>query len=157
MRLSIDEAAIALGLSVSSVRRRVKAGSLQVERETTPAGFRYVVVLPDEPPSQPPSQAPSTDDAPRSQTPSQEPSTLSQSDQVAALTAERDWLRQRVEELTTLLNREQEAVLRLTTQAPSQRLLNQVVTPTQAPSQPPSQTPTRRSWWRRLLRVYGVD
>jgi hypothetical protein len=136
MRVSIDEAASALGLSVSSVRRRIKAGSLTVERETTPAGFRYAVILPDETSS----PAPSTDYAPPMQTPSHP-------EQVETLTTERDWLRQRVEELTTLLNREQEAVLRLSSQVHSQRLLNDLVTPTQTPSQDAS----RRRWWQVLV------
>lgn len=162
-RVSIDEAAIALGLSVSSVRRRIRAGTLTVEREATAAGFRYAVILPDEaeplvasadyaPPSQPPSQPASTDYA-----------APTQDDQVATLTAERDWLRQRVEELTTLLNREQEAVLRLSSQLTTQRLVNDLVTPTQTPSRASTHAnrqPARgfgATWRQALRRLAGLS
>jgi hypothetical protein len=104
-RLSIEDAAHELGLSISTLRRRIRAGSLAVEREQTPQGYRYVVLVSDEPDgsSAPQDGAGRSDGACPTET----------YEQLAAIVTERDWLRRRVEELTTLLNREQEAVLRL--------------------------------------------
>jgi hypothetical protein len=113
-RLSIDEAARELGLSVSSVRRRIRTGALKTEQATTAQGFRYVVVLEDTP------------EHAATEVPADVGDTL------AAVVAERDWLRARVEELTALLNREQETALRLAAaQVDSQRLLSAYATPSQ--------------------------
>ncbi|MBI2868184.1 MAG: helix-turn-helix domain-containing protein [Chloroflexi bacterium] len=44
--VTIEEAARLLGCSVNTVRRRVKRGDLRAEREETPQGYTYKVVLP---------------------------------------------------------------------------------------------------------------
>jgi predicted DNA-binding protein (UPF0251 family) len=44
--LSIQAAATVLGVSVNTVRRQVKSGSLRSEKVTTPAGYAYRVHLP---------------------------------------------------------------------------------------------------------------
>jgi predicted DNA-binding protein (UPF0251 family) len=44
--LSIQAAAATLGVSVNTVRRQVKSGSLRSEKVTTPAGYAYRVHLP---------------------------------------------------------------------------------------------------------------
>jgi hypothetical protein len=44
--LSIQAAAAALGVSVNTVRRQVKSGSLHSEKVPTPAGYAYRVHLP---------------------------------------------------------------------------------------------------------------
>ena len=44
--LSIQAAAAALGVSVNTVRRQVKSGSLRSEKVPTPAGYAYRVHLP---------------------------------------------------------------------------------------------------------------
>lgn len=95
--LTIEDAAARLGVSVSTVRRRIRDGLLMAERVTTPQGFKYRLLLPNSPPGDPPPESPPP----------------SNPDEMAALRDERDWLRSRVEELTALLNREQETSLRL--------------------------------------------
>lgn len=106
-RLSIEDAARRLGLSVSTLRRRIRSGSIGVEREETPQGYRYVVLVPES----------AVDPALRG-----DESGPSAPDLLADLVTERDWLRRRVEELTTLLNREQEAVLRLSAEREARAL-----------------------------------
>lgn len=102
-RLPIEDAAHRLRLSVSTLRRRIRTGSLAVERQETPQGYRYVVLV-----QEPEGRAMESDS---DGAVSAMASPLQ--DQLAELLAERDWPRRRAEELTTLLNREQEAVLRL--------------------------------------------
>jgi hypothetical protein len=46
-RLTIDQAAAHNGLSTRTVRRRIKVGTLPAEREETPQGYRYWVLLED--------------------------------------------------------------------------------------------------------------
>lgn len=118
-RLTIDEAAARLGVSVSTVRRRIRDGILTVEREETAQGFRYYVIL----------EEPATVSTPGT------PTAQNVDAQLAQLTADRDWLRSRVEELTALLNREQELGLRRTT---DQRLLTAYSPDSEAPTQAPS-------------------
>lgn len=45
-RVSVPEAAQMLGLSVATVRRRIRDGSLQAERVQRPQGIAYAVLLP---------------------------------------------------------------------------------------------------------------
>lgn len=47
-RLSIAEAAERLGVSLDTVRRRRVKGELASEKEETPQGFRWVILLPKE-------------------------------------------------------------------------------------------------------------
>lgn len=49
---SVSDAAQALGVSVDTVRRRMKRGELDARREQTPQGFRWLVRLPDQEPPQ---------------------------------------------------------------------------------------------------------
>jgi len=153
-RVSIDLAAQRLGVSVSTVRRRIRDGTLEVEREQTAQGFKYHILLPDtngEVPETEVSAAPAPD----------------LSAKLADVEQERDWLRARVEELTTMLNREQETSLRLSlalsqrpaigspvdTPTPTQRDHVPEPSPPMAAEQPqaPATHPARRGWLRRLL------
>jgi hypothetical protein len=117
MQVGIDEAAATLGESVATVRRRVKADTLTATRVATPAGYRYLITLPDGAPDQPPDQPPSQA---TTQNPELTTQVTAQPDQVAALT---------------------------TDQLRSQDLINHLITPsqvaTQPPDQPPSQTTTQ--------------
>lgn len=45
---TVSEAAQALGVSVDTIRRRMKRGELETRREQTPQGFRWLIRLPDE-------------------------------------------------------------------------------------------------------------
>ncbi len=113
-RLAIEDAAVRLGVSVSTIRRRIRDGVLTAEREQTPQGFKYWVLIPGET-APPAAEVPAVSE-------------------LALVREERDWLRARVEELTTLLNREQEVNLRLST-ALSQRPVISPPANTPAPSQ----------------------
>jgi hypothetical protein len=58
-RLAIPEAARVLGVSIPTVKRRLKSGALAGEQEPTPSGFRWVVLLePPESPAESPPAAP---------------------------------------------------------------------------------------------------
>lgn len=46
-RLPVDLAARELGLSVATVKRRLKRGTLRGEQESTPSGFRWLVLVDD--------------------------------------------------------------------------------------------------------------
>lgn len=46
-RLPVDQAAVSLGLSVATVKRRLKKGTLRGEQEATPSGFKWVVLVDD--------------------------------------------------------------------------------------------------------------
>lgn len=48
-RCTVNDAARFLGLSASTVRRRIAAGALQADREARPQGSRWLVYLPDAP------------------------------------------------------------------------------------------------------------
>jgi hypothetical protein len=47
----LTEAAARLGVSVDTVRRRIRSGELHAQREQRPQGYRWVVALPDDPPA----------------------------------------------------------------------------------------------------------
>lgn len=47
-RLPVDQAAVTLGLSVATVKRRLKRGTLRGEQESTPSGFKWVVLVDDD-------------------------------------------------------------------------------------------------------------
>lgn len=105
-RLSIEDAATRLGVSVSTLRRRIRAGALTVERSPTPQGYRYAVLLPDPEAAAPPGE----DAAPPP------PATPGMADLLAQVMSERDWLRQRVEE-------QEQTIARLTQQAEHYQVL----------------------------------
>jgi hypothetical protein len=50
MRLSLEDAALRLGLSSKTVRRYVKLGKLQGTQVPTSRGFQWMIELPDEEP-----------------------------------------------------------------------------------------------------------
>lgn len=45
---SVSEAAQVFGVSVDTIRRRMKKGELDTRREQTPQGFRWLIRLPDD-------------------------------------------------------------------------------------------------------------
>lgn len=55
--VTIDQAAIIMGKSASTVRRMIKRGELETVKATTPTGFVYRIRLPVEDASPPPTQA----------------------------------------------------------------------------------------------------
>jgi hypothetical protein len=152
--LTLEAAAGRLGLSTRTVRRRVLAGTLPYEREATPQGYRYwVLVEQDGDAATPvvPSPAPSTETAAL----------------LAQVQGERDWLRQHAEE-------QAQTIVRLTRQAEAYQVLlgqaqaalhqlapaaedgqmasHQVGSGSQVDSQKVStQVDTPCPWWRRWL------
>jgi len=142
-RLSLDAAATRLGMSVHTLRRRVRAGELRAEREPVRGGFRYVVILdahprPDDRASEPPPTMAITD------------AVLTQ------ITSERDHLRRLVHEqqgtidrLTVLLkqSQDQSRLLAEPVQVSTHEHMHQA---THEITHEGS-LPRRPSWWRRLL------
>ena len=64
MEVTIREAADRLGVSVDTVRRRLKAGELEGRQEPHGAsGYRWLVQLPDDAPAETPAPAPPSADA----------------------------------------------------------------------------------------------
>jgi len=64
MELTIKEVADRLGVSVDTVRRRLKAGELEGRQEPHGAsGYRWLVQLPDDAPAETPAPAPLSADA----------------------------------------------------------------------------------------------
>jgi DNA-binding Lrp family transcriptional regulator len=121
----LADAAIRLGISPDAVRMRVRRGQLTGVR----VGRTLLVYL-DGPAaaatelSEQTAEHRTNSEQRTERTSEQANSETEQGRQFAAIVAERDWLRRRVEELTALLNREQEAVLRLSAaQAETGRLL----------------------------------
>lgn len=105
--VDLMEAAARLGITYDGVRRRLRRGRLHgIKRDG-----RWLVALPIAPPD---ITGPSPD--PNPQTIEQAPDSAGHAPdlatQLAIVTADRDWLRARIEELTTLLNRQQEIMLR---------------------------------------------
>lgn len=152
-RLTVEQAATELGVSVRTVRRRIHTRELDAEKEKLAQGFRWWVLL-DVP------------DAAASELASHDQDTTASRDAGAAallaeVTAERDWLRVQVEELTrqagnyqVLLLQSQEKIRLLEAgQAASRRVDNagavasQMATTTTTPARRPS-----RSFAQRLRR-----
>jgi hypothetical protein len=48
--LTITEASHQLGLSVHTLKRRLKRGEIEGQQQTTPQGFVWLIEVPDEPP-----------------------------------------------------------------------------------------------------------
>src|SRR2546423_555587 len=101
------EAAAQLAVTEMTIRRRIRRGTLQARQEPTQAGFRWLVHI------ELPAQA-ALEDATNGAltgtpsdtltgTPTPESTGTPAIDALAQLTSERDWLRQRVEELTSLV------------------------------------------------------
>lgn len=63
--MTLQQAAVTLGISEKTVRRRVANGSLLGRQVATPSGYRWMVTLDDpiepETPSEQPSQSPTAD------------------------------------------------------------------------------------------------
>src|SRR4051794_21974390 len=90
-QVSVAEAAVLLGVSVDTIKRRVRSGALQSPR-TAPG--RVLVTTPEgEAASQERSSAPQ--DAPHVRC--SDGAVAALQERVTAVTAERDWLRERVE------------------------------------------------------------
>jgi hypothetical protein len=94
--ISLEEAATRLGISTNAVRQRIKRGTLTGDRTTTPWS---VLWSPGR--SRPTTGQPSTDQPTmESTTTTPDPRLAGIDAELAALRDERDWLRDRVEELT---------------------------------------------------------
>ena len=149
-RLSIDEAAHHLAISPRTVRRRIRDGSLPAEREDTPQGFRYVVLIED-------GAAPAEH---HHEPPPASPDTAMLETLLAQVTSERDFLRRQVEQLTQQAENAQVLLLRATEERG--RLLSGPVQPgsrdhdmTRPAPTPAASQPGRRRppWWRRFLQA----
>lgn len=55
---TVSDAAQAFGVSVDTIRRRMKKGDLNTRREQTPQGFRWLIRLPDDVPPEPAQNVP---------------------------------------------------------------------------------------------------
>lgn len=142
-RVTLPEAARRLGVTDTTVRRRLRAGELQGEQEQTPQGYRWWIYLPEgsEATSGPTGAQVVTDNAAL----------------VVALQAQVTWLRERVEKAER--EREEasrEKVLILEALASEQEKNRILSTPQEPPSEPtrvgqqePTEKPKRGRWWRR--------
>ena len=150
-RLTIPEAAQRLGVSEVTVRRRIKKGELDAEKEKTAQGFEYRVLLPitlELPPH------PEHDVDPPTVVVDGGREAAALRGTIAVLERELEGRNREVEHLLQLLSREQEiaraaqlALPATTEPPPTQRSTNDQSVPRQrAPSQ---------GWWSRLLDRLG--
>lgn len=156
-RLTLEEASHRLGVSLHTVRRRVRSGSLRGIQEPTQSGFRWLVVLDSDAPT----------DSPEAEQP---PDTVL-TQVLEHVQGERDRLVRQVEEQAATIRRQEDRIDRLTTekqetidrltvllqqaQQGRQSLLTQTSPmDTQPVTQTATQAATRhrpRSLWIRLL------
>lgn len=149
---TIAQAAVQLGVSTDTIKRRVRRGVLPSKRG---ADGRILIVLPDEPLDDLQGSAPHLHGG--------DVATLHE--RLAATAAERDWLRERVEkaeaereQLRILLGNAQQQLARAlqsASQAPREE--PEAATPAEEPTsldldavETPDEPPAR-SWWQRLL------
>ena len=154
-RITTAEAAKRLGLSMSGVRRRIKAGQLAAEWEHRPQGTRLRVLWDAHTHAHSDAQAGAAVGVPHANTHTNGTHTDADKDALIA------WLQRQLEEsqqgqaeLRRMLNLEQQTVAGLRDTLAATRALS---TPTPAHSTPTG-TPTaaerrdHRPWWRRWLR-----
>ncbi len=142
-QLTIQEAAARLGVSVVTVRRRLKAGHLNGMKVETPQGYEWRVCL-EAPSEDPPPTEPSSPSAQSSG------EIMALRGTIEVLERELAGRNQEVERLTSLLSREQEIVRAMQLALPA--------TSTQPTAQEQSMT-TRRvvddqvtdGWWSRMI------
>lgn len=139
--LSIWDAAAALGVSVNTVRRRVKSGLLRSEKVSTPSGYAYRVHLAG--PTQSGTQQVGTHAEGRlpSRVPTDSAPLLEALHLVNKLTQQNLELAGRVGFLQAELRQRDARILAL--QAPKEEPAT--VAPTPAPEAPPG--PAQRAWW----------
>jgi excisionase family DNA binding protein len=120
--VSVAEAAVILGVSVDTVKRRVRSGALHSIRT---AQGRVLVSLPEEEPAPHAAQEPPSASRDAGQVQGSDPDVAALLERVAAMTAERDWLRERVEraesereQLRILLSNAQQSLVRALQAAP---------------------------------------
>jgi excisionase family DNA binding protein len=137
-QVSVAEAAVLLGVSVDTIKRRVRSGALQSSR--TVQG-RVLVSLPE------------SEAAPHAQ--GTDPELGGLLERMTAVTAERDWLRERVEraesereQLRILLSNAQQSLVRALQAAPQTAPQQPVEAPT-APEPPAPATDAPAPRWRR--------
>ena len=154
-RLSIGEAALRLGVSDATVRRRIKRGELGAEKEATPQGYEWRVLLPltaEPPPTIESRHPPSMTEAEALR------GTIALLErELAQRNQEIERRGEEIERLLHLIGREQELV------RDAQRALPAATTAqpaTQRPADRPPQPTHRRSdqaWWSRLFgRLVGA-
>ena len=147
-QVSVAEAAVLLGVSVDTIKRRVRSGALQSSRT---AHGRVLVRLPEDEAAPHASQEPASAPQDASQVHGTAPELAALQERMATVVAERDWLRERVEraesereQLRILLSNAQQSLVRALQAAPQ--------TPVDAPTAPESPDLTTESsapWWRR--------
>jgi excisionase family DNA binding protein len=149
-QVSVAEAAVLLGVSVDTIKRRVRSGALQ---STRTAQGRVLVTLPEEAvaPQAPQEPMSAPQDAPQTQGNDADAAALLE--RVTTVTAERDWLRDRVEraesereQLRILLSNAQQSLVRVLQAAPQTAPPSSV----EAPGAPQPAEPTMGSLQARL-------
>src|SRR6266511_2268212 len=133
-QVSVAEAAALLGASVDTIKRRVRSGALQGSRDA-------------------PQPAPHLQ--------GNEADLAALHERVAAISAERDWLRERVEraesereQLRILLSNAQQSLVRALQAAPQDAPHSPVAgqqTAEGSPTRKEPSTPIQAPWWRRWL------
>jgi hypothetical protein len=152
---SLQDAAGILGVSVNTLRKRIRAGQVKAERVQRPQGYVWQVYLDARhPPDQP------TDDPPSQQAPwslQDPPTALTQAEAMAAYT--RSLLEPLVAHVATLegalreLERENG---RLTAENDALRAQNATVAAPGSTDRPDPTTEAPGPWWRRWISaVYG--
>jgi excisionase family DNA binding protein len=149
-RVTTEEAAQRLGISVATVRRRIAAGALRAEQEQRPQGTRWLVLLD--------SGEPSVERLTQGHKPKTGTHHEASDRELERALDEVTYLRRKLDELTTLLAREQQAHLetrlQLTVRAESSATAQVPLEPSplmSAPSGAERRSPWRE-WWDRLWR-----
>jgi excisionase family DNA binding protein len=161
--VTIEQAAALLGVSASTIRRRIRAGSLQVEETRRPQGVVWLVHLP--PGTATASTADTVTTAPVDTTATAQPAPAPALAQAEALTslvqatigavlgpliAEQAELRQTVERMSGQIARQSETIGQLRAE---NRMLLASTAPESADPHPTSSAPSWRSWGPWLLTV----
>lgn len=138
-RVTLAEAATRLGVSEQTIRRRLKTGELQGEREVTAQGYRWWVSVPESVKGQ---------DRPNVPT-----STGVDAERIQRLEADNAWLKERVVQLEAASTKLVDLLANVSTNPELVRLLASPVSPSDQsnnpPTQSPTQGPTRRRWLKR--------
>jgi hypothetical protein len=132
LRLSLDDAATRLGCSVATLRRRIRAGTVQAERKRHAGGFTYEVLIDEEPETLPANAA-----------------------EIEVLRRERDQAVARLDMVLSLLQREQQHSHELAQQlvqlsSPKHESPDHSASNEQPEGRPVDSLPKHR-WWHRIF------
>jgi hypothetical protein len=148
----LAEVAAAYGVSVDTIRRRIRRKELAARREQTPQGFRWLAPLPESVPDAP--------GAPRThETPAHGSGIVAADDgREELIAALRDELANRVREVAELheVIRAQAKALEVRAALPASSEAAAPSPATSAPSATPTE-PAPPGLWARLRRVFGIS